>query len=29
MLGNIEGKIHPGALRFYKEAGYPVADANK
>ena len=29
MLANIEGKIHPGALRYYKEVGYPVADANQ
>ncbi len=28
MVTNIGGKIHPGALRFYKEAGYPVTDAN-
>ncbi|MCC7326569.1 MAG: TAXI family TRAP transporter solute-binding subunit [Burkholderiales bacterium] len=29
MLSVIDGKIHPGALRFYKEAGYPVSDANR
>jgi TRAP transporter TAXI family solute receptor len=29
MLANIEGKIHPGALRYYSEAGYPVTDANR
>jgi TRAP transporter TAXI family solute receptor len=29
MLANIEGKIHPGALRYYKEAGFPVTDANR
>jgi len=29
MLDVIDGKIHPGALRFYKEAGYPVTDANR
>ena len=29
MLASIEGKIHPGALRFYKEAGYPVSDAQR
>ncbi len=26
MLANIKGKIHPGALRFYAEAGFPVRD---
>ena len=26
MLGNIAGKIHPGALRYYAEAGFPVRD---
>lgn len=29
MLANIERKIHPGALRYYEEVGYPVSDANK
>jgi TRAP transporter TAXI family solute receptor len=29
MLANIEGKIHPGALRYYKEAGFPVSDAQR
>lgn len=29
MLANIAGKIHPGALRYYKEVGYPVSDANR
>ena len=29
MLANIEGKIHPGALRYYKEVDYPVTDANR
>ncbi len=29
MLANIDGKIHPGALRFYTEAGYPLIDANR
>ncbi len=29
MLANIKRKIHPGALRFYAEAGYAVSDANK
>lgn len=27
LLANITGKIHPGALRYYKEAGFPVSDA--
>ncbi|WP_339858543.1 TAXI family TRAP transporter solute-binding subunit [Thalassospira alkalitolerans] len=26
MLVNIKGKIHPGALRFYAESGFPVRD---
>ena len=26
MLENIAGKIHPGAVRYYKEAGVPLAD---
>ena len=26
MLANITGKIHPGALRYYAEAGFPVRD---
>jgi TRAP transporter TAXI family solute receptor len=26
MLGNITGKIHAGALRYYAEAGFPVRD---
>ena len=29
MLSNINGKIHPGALRYYEEAGYPLTDAQK
>jgi TRAP transporter TAXI family solute receptor len=29
MLANIERKIHPGALRYYKEVGYQVTDANR
>ena len=29
MLATIPGKIHAGALRYYKEAGYAVSDANK
>ena len=29
MLANIQGKIHPGALRYYQEVGYAVSDANR
>ena len=29
MLANIPGKIHPGALRFYKEMNIPVSAANQ
>jgi TRAP transporter TAXI family solute receptor len=29
MLANIGRKIHPGALKYYEEAGFPVTDANK
>lgn len=29
MLGNIKRKIHPGALKYYQEAGFTVTDANK
>jgi len=29
LLGNIDGKIHPGALKYYDEVGFPVADANR
>jgi TRAP-type uncharacterized transport system substrate-binding protein len=25
LLANISGKIHPGAVKFYQEVGYPVA----
>ena len=28
MLTNISGKIHPGALRYYKEIGAPLSDAH-
>ena len=27
LMSNIEGKIHPGAIRFYKEAGMALTDA--
>ena len=27
MLGNIAGRIHTGALRYYKEAGFPLTEA--
>ncbi|MFD1695180.1 TAXI family TRAP transporter solute-binding subunit [Roseibium aestuarii] len=29
LMGTIEGKIHPGALRYYKEAGFPLTDAQQ
>ncbi|MBE0625672.1 MAG: TAXI family TRAP transporter solute-binding subunit [Burkholderiales bacterium] len=29
MLASIARKMHPGALRYYKEVGYPVTDANR
>lgn len=29
MLANIPGKIHPGALRYYKEKNFPVSAANQ
>ncbi|MDQ2095619.1 TAXI family TRAP transporter solute-binding subunit [Rhodalgimonas zhirmunskyi] len=29
MLDNINGKIHPGALRYYEEAGIALSDAQK
>lgn len=28
MLGNIKGKIHPGAIRFYKQAGVELSDTH-
>jgi len=28
-MANITGKIHPGALKYYDEAGIAVADANR
>lgn len=27
LMGNITGSIHPGAIRYYKEAGFPLTDA--
>lgn len=27
LMENITGQIHPGALRYYKEAGFPLTDA--
>ncbi|TCP38032.1 TAXI family TRAP transporter solute-binding subunit [Rhodovulum marinum] len=27
LMANIAGKIHPGALRYYREAGFPLTDA--
>ncbi len=29
LMSTITGKIHPGALRYYEEAGYPLTDAQK
>ncbi|SLN76289.1 hypothetical protein ROG8370_03862 [Roseovarius gaetbuli] len=29
MLSNINGKIHPGAVRYYEEAGIKLSDAHK
>jgi TRAP transporter TAXI family solute receptor len=29
MLANINGKIHPGAVRYYTEAGLALTDAQK
>jgi len=28
LIANIEGKVHPGAIRYYKEAGMALTDAN-
>lgn len=27
LMGNIEGRVHPGALRYYEEAGFALTDA--
>lgn len=29
LMANITGKIHPGALRFYREAGFTLSEGNK
>jgi len=29
LMATITGKIHPGALRYYEEAGFPLTDAQK
>ncbi|WP_417692676.1 TAXI family TRAP transporter solute-binding subunit [Roseibium sp.] len=29
LMGTIQGKIHPGALRYYQEAGFPLTDAQQ
>jgi TRAP-type uncharacterized transport system substrate-binding protein len=29
MLANIPGKIHPGAVRYYKEQNFPLTAANQ
>ncbi|WP_150524401.1 TAXI family TRAP transporter solute-binding subunit [Roseibium sediminis] len=29
LMGTISGKIHPGAVRFYEEAGFALTDAQK
>lgn len=29
LLSNISGKIHPGALKFYEEAGFTIADTQR
>jgi len=29
MLANIPGKIHPGAVRYYREKGFPLSTANQ
>ncbi|MEO1193887.1 MAG: TAXI family TRAP transporter solute-binding subunit [Pseudomonadota bacterium] len=29
LLANISGKIHPGALKYYDEAGFPITDAQR
>ncbi|GAB5470011.1 MAG: TAXI family TRAP transporter solute-binding subunit [Rhodospirillales bacterium] len=29
LMANITGKIHPGALKYYEEAGFPLTDAQR
>ncbi|WP_259782574.1 TAXI family TRAP transporter solute-binding subunit [Aestuariispira ectoiniformans] len=29
LMSNITGKLHPGALKYYEEAGFPVTDAQR
>ena len=29
LMENITGKLHPGALRYYEEAGFALTDAQK
>ncbi len=29
LMENITGKIHPGALKYYEEAGFPITDAQR
>lgn len=29
LMSNITGKLHPGALKYYEEAGFPVADSQR
>jgi TRAP-type uncharacterized transport system substrate-binding protein len=26
LMANITGKLHPGAIRFYREVGFPIAE---
>jgi len=27
LMAHITGKLHPGAIKYYKEAGFPITDA--
>ncbi len=29
LMANITGKIHPGAVKYYEEAGFPITDAQR
>lgn len=29
LMVNITGKLHPGAIRYYEEAGFTLTDAQK